>query len=60
LPTKIDYRMAEELECGIASAIAMKEGGNCYMSSSKRLRGRNTSIYFSFDAEKASNDIIPE
>jgi hypothetical protein len=30
------------------------------MSSSKKLRGRNTSIYFSFDAEKGTNDVIPE
>lgn len=29
------------------------------LNSSKKLRGRNASIYFSFDADKAS-DIIPE
>lgn len=55
------YRAPEELEESLAGLIGVNRSLKSsveQMSSSKKLRGRNTSIYFSFDAEK--DDVIPE
>ena len=57
MPEGSNFRSAEELEDSLPAALGLKlkEGG--LLTSSKKLRGRNASIYFSFDAEK---DVIPE
>ena len=59
-PPRPDYKLAEHLEDAVGQILVMTERPNTGMlSSSKKLRGKNASIYFSFDAEKCE-DVIPE
>jgi|JI6StandDraft_1071083.scaffolds.fasta_scaffold24177_2 hypothetical protein len=59
-PPRPDYKLAEQLEEAVGQLLALTDRPSTNMlSSSKKLRGRNASIYFSFDADKCS-DVIPE